>query len=193
MKWRKDKTPAPEAPFPGEPAAVDGSEAIVFMETAASDAAGAYPITPATQMGEGWALAVAAGKRNVFGRKLVFFEPEGEHAAAGVTAGMSLMGLRATNFSAGQGIGNKESVDLIYQLAALFGKSAVAGSRIVCDLSWLEYRCQVGVSGATVSPQLYIACGISGALQHVVGMRDSEYIVAINKDPAAAIFQIADV
>jgi electron transfer flavoprotein alpha subunit len=95
--------------------------------------------------------------------------------------------------SAGQGIGDKENVDLMYQLAALFAKSAVAGSRIVCDLGWLQYGCQVGVTGATVSPQLYIACGISGALQHVMGMRDSDYIVAINKDPTAAIFQVADI
>jgi electron transfer flavoprotein alpha subunit len=95
--------------------------------------------------------------------------------------------------SAGQGLGEKENLDLIYQLAALFTKSAVAGSRIVCDLDWLEYKCQVGVTGATVLPQLYIACGISGALQHVMGMRNSEYIVAINKDPAAAIFQVADI
>ncbi len=95
--------------------------------------------------------------------------------------------------SAGQGLGDKENLDLIYQLAALFTKSAVAGSRIVCDLGWLEYRCQVGVTGATVSPKLYIACGISGAVQHAMGMRNSEYIVAINKDPAAAIFQVADI
>ena len=90
--------------FPGIPEAMDGSTAVVEMETAASDAAGAYPITPSTQMGEGWALAMAQGKENVFGRRLLFFEPEGEHAAAGVTAGMSMMGLRATNFSSGQGI-----------------------------------------------------------------------------------------
>jgi pyruvate-ferredoxin/flavodoxin oxidoreductase len=74
------------------------------METAASEAAGAYPITPSTQMGEGWASAVARGDRNVNGRTLIFFEPEGEHAAAGVTAGMSMVGLRSTNFSSGQGI-----------------------------------------------------------------------------------------
>jgi len=55
-------------------------------------------------MGEGWAAAVAEGRRNVFGRKLLFFEPEGEHAAAAVTAGMSMSGLRSTNFSSGQGI-----------------------------------------------------------------------------------------
>jgi|CXWL01.1.fsa_nt_gi pyruvate-ferredoxin/flavodoxin oxidoreductase len=95
----------PEPPaYPGTLEAMDGSAAIVAMETAAGEAAGAYPITPSTQMGEGWAAAVAEGKRNVNGRRLLFFEPEGEHAAAAVTAGMSMSGLRATNFSSGQGI-----------------------------------------------------------------------------------------
>jgi pyruvate-ferredoxin/flavodoxin oxidoreductase len=99
-------SPAPSSsvPFPGISEALDGSSAVVAMETAASEAAGAYPITPSTQMGEGWASAVAEGARNVNGRRLLFFEPEGEHAAAAVTAGMSMMGLRATNFSSGQGI-----------------------------------------------------------------------------------------
>jgi pyruvate-ferredoxin/flavodoxin oxidoreductase len=101
---RRPTEPVPAPPFPGEPATLDGSEAIVAMETAASEAAGAYPITPSTQMGEGWAVAVAQGKLNVNGRRLLFFEPEGEHAAAAVTAGMSMIGLRATNFSSGQGI-----------------------------------------------------------------------------------------
>ncbi|HSG81229.1 MAG TPA: 2-oxoacid:acceptor oxidoreductase family protein, partial [Gemmatimonadota bacterium] len=95
---------ATEAKYPGTRVAMDGSEAVVAMETGASEGAGAYPITPSTQMGEGWAAAVAAGKHNVNGRKLIFFEPEGEHAAAAVTAGMSMTGLRATNFSSGQGI-----------------------------------------------------------------------------------------
>ena len=90
--------------YPGIRTAMDGSSAVVAMETAASEGAGAYPITPSTQMGEGWALAVAAGETNVNGRRLLFFEPEGEHAAAAVTAGMSMTGLRATNFSSGQGI-----------------------------------------------------------------------------------------
>jgi pyruvate-ferredoxin/flavodoxin oxidoreductase len=94
----------PPVRFPGIPEAMDGSTAVVLMETAASEAAGAYPITPSTQMGEGWAEAVAAGLTNVNGRRLLFFEPEGEHAAAAVTAGMSMVGLRATNFSSGQGI-----------------------------------------------------------------------------------------
>jgi electron transfer flavoprotein alpha subunit len=95
--------------------------------------------------------------------------------------------------SAGMGIGDEENLKYIYALADLFPKSAVAGSRIVCDLGWLEYKCQVGVTGATVSPELYIACGISGAVQHVSGMRGSGFIVAINSDPAAAIFHTADV
>lgn len=100
-----DAPPPVDAPeFPGTPEALDGSAAVVEMETAASEAAGAYPITPSTQMGEGWAVAVAEGRRNVNGRRLLFFEPEGEHAAAAVTAGMSMMGLRSTNFSSGQGI-----------------------------------------------------------------------------------------
>jgi pyruvate-ferredoxin/flavodoxin oxidoreductase len=102
----KKKTQSEQAPprYPGILDATDGSQVVVDVETAASDAAGAYPITPSTQMGEGWALAVAAGTPNAFGRKLIFFEPEGEHAAAAVTAGMSMTGLRATNFSSGQGI-----------------------------------------------------------------------------------------
>ncbi|MFI5310940.1 MAG: 2-oxoacid:acceptor oxidoreductase family protein, partial [Gemmatimonadales bacterium] len=90
--------------YPGTLEALDGSGAVVAMETAAGEAAGAYPITPSTQMGEGWAAAVAEGRLNVNGRRLLFFEPEGEHAAAAVTAGMSMAGLRATNFSSGQGI-----------------------------------------------------------------------------------------
>ncbi len=90
--------------YPGTPMAMDGTEAAVRMESAGSEAAGVYPITPATNMGEGFAASAASGAPNVFGRKLIFFEPEGEHAAAAVTAGMSIVGLRSSNFSAGQGI-----------------------------------------------------------------------------------------
>ncbi len=104
--WNRKPASDPVAPpkYPGVETALDGSAAVVAMETAASEAAGAYPITPSTQMGEGWAAAMAEGKRNVNGRRLLFFEPEGEHAAAAVTAGMSMTGLRAANFSSGQGI-----------------------------------------------------------------------------------------
>ena len=109
MKLLARKRPDPEpasttVKYPGVRTALDGSSAVVAMETAASEGAGAYPITPSTQMGEGWALAVAQGQTNVHGRRLLFFEPEGEHAAAAVTAGLSMTGLRATNFSSGQGI-----------------------------------------------------------------------------------------
>ncbi len=104
IKRKKTDSPKPEVRYPGVQTAMDGSAAVVAMETAGSEAAGAYPITPSTQMGEGWAAARAAGSMNVNGRPLLFFEPEGEHAAAGVTAGMSMTGLRSTNFSSGQGI-----------------------------------------------------------------------------------------
>jgi len=102
--FKKKKDTPPEPKYPGIPTQTDGTGAVVEMETDASEGAGAYPITPSTQMGEGWAAAVAAGKTNVNDRRLIFFEPEGEHAAAAVTAGMSMVGLRATNFSSGQGI-----------------------------------------------------------------------------------------
>ena len=81
--------------YPGKPAAMDGNTAVICCERESSDAAGAYPITPSTQMGEYWAEAAAAGHINVSGRPLIFVEPEGEHAAAAVTAGMSMTGLRA--------------------------------------------------------------------------------------------------
>jgi len=95
--------------------------------------------------------------------------------------------------AAGRGIGKCENTELINRFASLFPKSAVAGSRPLCDAGWLEYKQQVGQTGATVSPMVYIACGISGASQHQFGMRDSGFIVAINTDPNAAIFNIADV
>jgi pyruvate-ferredoxin/flavodoxin oxidoreductase len=90
--------------YPGTRAAMDGNTAVIECERESSDAAGAYPITPSTQMGEYWAEAAAAGHINISGRPLIFVEPEGEHAAAAVTAGLSMTGLRASNFSSGQGI-----------------------------------------------------------------------------------------
>ncbi len=90
--------------YPGARAAMDGNTAAIMCERESTDGAGAYPITPSTQMGEYWAEAVAAGHINISGRPLIFIEPEGEHAAAAVTAGLSMTGLRATNFSSGQGI-----------------------------------------------------------------------------------------
>ena len=95
--------------------------------------------------------------------------------------------------SAGRGIGAEENLELIRRLAGLFSKSAVGCSRTVCDLGWLGYKHQIGLTGKTVAPKLYIACGISGAVQHIAGMRGSKMVIAVNKDPRAAIFQIADI
>ncbi|MFQ5612539.1 MAG: 2-oxoacid:acceptor oxidoreductase family protein [Anaerolineae bacterium] len=104
MAIQNPKSEVQNPKYPGRRVTTDGNSAVVWVETAASEAAGAYPITPSTQMGEGWAEAVAAGKLNAFGRPLIFIEPEGEHAAAGVTAGLAMVGLRSVNFSSGQGI-----------------------------------------------------------------------------------------
>ena len=90
--------------YPGIRMAMDGNSAVIMCERESSDAAGAYPITPSTQMGEYWAEEAAKGHLNVSGKPLIFLEPEGEHAAAAVTAGMSMTGLRSSNFSSAQGI-----------------------------------------------------------------------------------------
>ena len=87
--------------YTGIRSAMDGNTAVIMCERESTDGAGAYPITPSTQMGEYWAEAAAAGHINISGRPLIFVEPEGEHSAAAVTAGMSMTGLRATNFSSG--------------------------------------------------------------------------------------------
>ncbi|MCP5044793.1 MAG: pyruvate ferredoxin oxidoreductase, partial [bacterium] len=102
--FNRKKTQQPQARFPGVRAALDGNTAVILCERESTDAAGAYPITPSTQMGEGWAEATAAGHINISERPLIFVEPEGEHAAAAVTAGLAMTGLRAANFSSGQGI-----------------------------------------------------------------------------------------
>lgn len=98
-----------------------------------------------------------------------------------------------TVVAAGRGTGSEDNLDHLFRLASLFPKSAVAGSRIVCDAGWLPYHRQVGVTGATVAPELYLACGISGAFQHLAGMSGSRFVVAINSDPQAAMFNAADV
>ncbi|MCF8244747.1 MAG: 2-oxoacid:acceptor oxidoreductase family protein [Saprospiraceae bacterium] len=90
--------------YPGVKVAMDGNTAAIMCERESTDAAGAYPITPSTQMGEYWAEEAAKGHLNISDRPLIFIEPEGEHAAAAVTAGLSMTGLRAANFSSGQGI-----------------------------------------------------------------------------------------
>jgi len=90
----------------------------------------------------------------------------------------------------GRGVGSKENFKLIEDLAEVLN-AELGGSRITVELNWLDPDRQIGQTGKTVSPKLYIACGISGAIQHVVGMQNADVIVAINKDPNASIFHVA--
>ncbi|HXG93400.1 MAG TPA: electron transfer flavoprotein subunit alpha/FixB family protein [Blastocatellia bacterium] len=91
----------------------------------------------------------------------------------------------------GRGIKSQENLAIIEELAKALG-AEIAASRPICDNEWLPMDRQIGSSGQTVAPKLYLAVGISGAIQHVVGMKNSQTIVAINKDPEAPIFDIAD-
>jgi electron transfer flavoprotein alpha subunit len=93
--------------------------------------------------------------------------------------------------SVGRGIGDKDKIPVVEDLARALG-AELAASRPICDAGWLPMERQVGSSGQTVSPKMYVAVGISGAIQHLVGMKGSKTIVAINKDANAPIFEVAD-
>jgi electron transfer flavoprotein alpha subunit len=94
--------------------------------------------------------------------------------------------------SAGRGVGKKENIEVIASLARALG-GELGATRPVVDAGWVEHSRQVGSSGQTVSPKLYVACGISGSIQHIAGMKKSDFIIAINKDKDAPIGEVANV
>ena len=105
----------------------------------------------------------------------------------------STLGQTRIIVAAGRGIESQENLEKIQRLAACFSDASVAGSRPLIDMGWMPYANQVGITGAVVAPDLYLAMGISGSSQHIAGMAQSKFIVAVNKDPNAAIFNVSDI
>ena len=123
------------------------------------------------------------------------FSNDAELLERGATGGGEQIDIEGADIliAGGRGLGKAESFELCQDLAKAFGgNSAVAATRAVVDAGWFPYSGQIGQTGKTVAPKLYLAAGISGAIQHKVGMQGSENIVAINKDANAPIFEFSD-
>lgn len=93
--------------------------------------------------------------------------------------------------SAGRGLGSEERLPLLFAVAGMFKNSAVGGSRVACDMGWFSYSLQIGETGRSVSPALYLACGISGSPQHLAGIQEAQTVIAINKDKRAPMLNRA--
>jgi electron transfer flavoprotein alpha subunit len=156
--------------------------------------AGAGPCFVSVQAGAFRADTIAAGsaKTEIFQPELnasqVRARPEAPFREAAQTVDLASADIIV---SVGRGIKEKDNLPIVAELASALG-AEMAASRPICDNGWLPMDRQVGSSGQTVSPKVYIAVGISGAIQHLVGMRGSKSVVAINKDENAPIFEIAD-
>ena len=145
----------------------------------------AFEIVSATAAPPRWSTSTSSTRRGRTQAKMV---QRGEQRGADVDIeGADIL------VAGGRGLGKAEGFELAEELAAAFGgNSAVAATRAVVDAGWYPYAAQIGQTGKTVSPKLYLAAGISGAIQHKVGMQSSENIVAINKDANAPIFEFSD-
>ena len=155
---------------------------------------GRGPCLVSVQAGAFRADAVQSGNAQI-----ISFEPTIEASAIRTRPGEPFRGSAQTVdlgsapliVAVGRGIKEADNLSLVQDLAGALG-AEVAASRPICDNGWLPMERQVGSSGQTVAPKLYVAVGISGAIQHLVGMKASQCIVAINKDPEAPIFEVAD-
>jgi electron transfer flavoprotein alpha subunit len=165
---------AADVVFTGEPAWVASFQAGAFRaDLAVKHASGKAPVKP---------VSVDLKPEQIRTKPLELFREAKQ--AVDLTQAPILV-------SVGRGIKAPENIQMAEKLAKLMG-GEISASRPICDEGWLPMERQIGSSGQTVSPKLYLALGISGAIQHVVGMKGSRTIAAINKDPNAPIFEVAD-